>query len=147
MKRLLYFITAVALLVSCSGKNGGKELTLEEKLCAEWHSTSLAIDADIFLNFIEGGTFEMYQQIGEGAYRLYGGTWGLDGNILTGKYSDGEDWAAAYDIIISDKTLTLTSKNDAAEESKFTRAAIPADVKDRCVIVVRSAGHSERPLL
>lgn len=148
MKKLLYILSALLILAGCGKDKGAKELSLKEQLCGEWHSIRLAVDdADVYLNFIEGGTFEMYQQIGEGAYRLYRGTWGLDGNTLTGKYNDGEDWAAGYDITVSDKTLTLTSKNDAAEDSQFSRAAIPAEVKDRCVPVVRAAGSSENLLL
>ena len=134
-------MTAALLLVACGEKNGGNKtkLTLEEQLYGEWHSTKLAIDADIYISFTEDGKFEMYQQIGEGAYRLFRGTWNLEEDLLTGKYNDGEDWAAAYTVAISGKTLTLISENDAAEESQFAKAAIPAEVKDGCVVEVKSS--------
>lgn len=140
MKKLIYILTAALLLASCGDKNGGKnaELTLEEKLCTEWHSTQLPIDADIYISFAEDKTFELYQQIGEGAYRLYRGTWNLEDNLLTGRYNDGEDWAAAYTIFMNDKSLTLTSQNDAAEESQYVMESIPEDVRNGCETVVKS---------
>ena len=126
-------------MVSC-GEKGGKqpELTLEQKLCTEWHSTTLSLDADIYLSFEENNTFELYQKIVEGAYRLYRGTWNLEEDILTGKYNDGEDWAAAYQISIEGETLTMTSKNDAAEVSVYKKAEIPSNVKEGSETIVKS---------
>lgn len=139
MKKTLLIICTLILLASCGEKNGGKtELTLEQKLCTEWHSTSLPVDGDIYISFSEDKTFELYQQIGEGAHRLYRGTWNLEETLLTGKYNDGEAWAAAYEIIINDKQLTMTSVNDAAEESMFARKDIPQEVIQTCETVVKS---------
>ena len=139
MKKILYIISALMLMVSC-GEKGGKqpELTLEQKLCTEWHSTTLSLDADIYLSFAEDNTFELYQKIVEGAYRLYRGTWNLEEDILTGRYNDGEDWAAAYQVSIDGNTLTMTSKNDAAEVSVYKKEAIPDTVKERSETVVKS---------
>ena len=139
MKKTLLIICTLILLASCGEKNGGKtELTLEQKLCTEWHSTSLPVDGDIYISFSEDKTFELYQQIGQGAHRLYRGTWNLEETLLTGKYNDGEAWAAAYEIIINDKQLTMTSVNDAAEESMFVRKDIPQEVIQTCETVVKS---------
>ena len=137
---LLLLVFAVLSFSACGKKPDNKtELTLEQQLCGEWHSTTLAVDADIYLSFAENKTFEMYQQITEGAHRLYRGTWNLEETLLTGKYNDGEDWAAAYDIAIEGETLTLTSVNDAAEKSVYKKTAIPEEVKNGCAVVVKSA--------
>ena len=141
MKRILYIIIAALSIVSCGSKNkdtGKEELTLEQKLYGEWHSTKLAIDADIYISFMENGRFELYQQIGEGAHRVFRGTWNLEEDLLTGKYNDGEDWAAAYKVAIEGSNLTMTSNNDAAEKSTYTKSEIPSEVKDRCETVVKS---------
>ena len=140
MKKIVFFISALMIMVSC-GEKGGKqpELTLEQKLCTEWHSTAMPLDgADIYLSFGEDNTFELYQKIVEGAYRLYRGTWNLEEDMLTGKYNDGEDWAAAYQISIDGETLTMTSTNDAAEVSVYVKAEIPANVKDGSETIVKS---------
>ena len=142
MKKLLYILTALLLMAGCGEKNHGpekKEPTFEDKLCAEWHSEMLPMDnADIYLQLNKDKTFELYQKIGEGAHRLYRGTWNVEENILTGVYNDGESWAAAYAAAMSDKFLTLTSQNDAAEESVFVKEEIPAEVKASCEVMVRS---------
>ena len=148
MKRIAYIFAAIMLLASCNGKNpdGGK-LTLEQLLYGEWHSTSLSITGDIYLDFNEDKTFELYQQIGQGSYRLYRGTWGLQENLLTGKYNDGESWATAYEITVSDKNLTMVSKNDAAEQSLYSKKDIPSEVKDNCITVVKSGQTQGDPAL
>lgn len=143
MRKILYMLAAVLTLASCGDRNGGQngnktELTLEQKLYGQWHSTSVAIDADIYMSFAEDGTFELYQQIGEGAYRLYRGSWNLEESLLTGKYNDGEDWAAGYEVSIEGSTLSLTSVNDAAEESLYEKSEIPERVKEGCVVEVKS---------
>ena len=141
-------MAALMLTASCgekenTGNGEKKEPTFEDRFCKEWHSYQMmTLDiADIYLDFSNDGTFEMYQKIGEGAYRLYRGTWSLDGNMLSGKYNDGEDWSAVYEICISDKFMTMTSQNDAAEENVFEECTIPEEVRETCEIVVRS--HAE----
>lgn len=148
MKRIIYIIAAAFILMSCGDKNKGEtELTLEQKMFGEWHSTSLAITADIYLSFTEDGKFELYQKIGDGAHRLYRGTWNLEENLLTGRYNDGEEWAAGYSVEISGRTLSLTSVNDAAEVSKFDRTEIPEEVKEGCVVEVKASGSCGSPVL
>lgn len=140
MKRIFAVFFALMLLASC-GKNGEDnkpELTLEQQLIGQWHSISNALEADLYIDFQEGKTFELYQQIGEGAHRLYRGTWNLEGTLLTGKYNDGEDWAAAYQVEMREKQLILTSNNDTAEKSTYEKAEIPAEVKETCEVIVKS---------
>lgn len=139
MKRILLILSAVLLLASCGKKNGGEtELTLEQKLSTEWHSTSITVDGDVYIDFKADHTFELYQRIGEGAYRLYRGSWGLEGNLLTGRYNDGEEWASAYNVETDGDSLTLTSNNSTAEKSVYERESIPEEVKNNCIIEVKS---------
>ena len=141
MKKLLYIFAALMLIASCGKNEEGKkpEINLEEQIIGQWHSTSISVDGDIYIEFDQAKTFELYQQIGEGAYRLYRGTWNLEGDLLTGKYNDGEDWAAAYNVAIADNVLTMTSTNDAAEVSVYEKSEVPAEVKDNCITVVKSS--------
>jgi hypothetical protein len=136
MKKLIYILTAVMLLASCDKSGGSK--TPAELLCNQWHSVSLTVSGDIYLDFTDDGKFEMYQKIGEGAYRLYRGTWNVEEDLLTGRYNDGEEWATAYRIAIEGSSLTMTSLDDAAEVSRFSSCTIPEEVKKGCETVVKS---------
>lgn len=140
MKRILLIFAVLALVASCGKNEEGKkpEIDLEEQLIGQWHSTSISVEGDIYIEFYQEKSFELYQQIGEGAYRLYRGTWNLEGDLLTGKYNDGEDWAAAYKVAIEGDVLTMTSQNDAAETSTYKKSDIPSEVKERCETVVKS---------
>lgn len=133
---------AAILMASCGNKQTGpqeEQLSLEDKLIGQWHSTTLTVKGDIYLSFeASGKTFEIYQQIGEGAYRLYRGKWNLEEDLLTGKYNDGEDWHTAYSIVIENGMLTMTSQNDAAEKSAFEGCQIPENVKGNCITIVKS---------
>ena len=128
------------ILASCGKDKGGDNtgLDLEQKLYGDWHSTSLPIDGEIYISFSEDKTFELYQKIGEGVHRLYRGTWALEESLLTGKYNDGEDWAASYNVTVADEVLTMISNNDAAEKSVYEKTEIPATVKETCETVVKS---------
>lgn len=140
MKRILYILSALMILASCGKDKGGDNtgLDLEQKLYGDWHSTSLPIDGEIYISFSEDKTFELYQKIGEGVHRLYRGTWALEESLLTGKYNDGEDWAASYNVTVADEVLTMISNNDAAEKSVYEKTEIPATVKETCETVVKS---------
>ena len=125
------------LLASC-GRDKGKEKTTADYLYGEWHSTSISVSGDVYLSFTDDMKFEMFQKVGEGAYRLYRGTWNVEEDVLTGKYNDGEDWAAAYRITVDDRSLTMTSINDAAENSTYTKAEIPESVRNGSETIVKS---------
>lgn len=148
MKRTLYILLAAFAIIACGEKadpeneNQGSEpvATLSSQIIGEWHSESLQIDADIYMAFAQDGTFELYQQIGDGAHRLYRGTWSINEEkaILSGKYNDGNNWAASYSVTLDKDTLTLTSDNDTKEKSIYKKETIPAEVKEGCVVVVKS---------
>lgn len=132
-------LSALLMLAGCGEKNGEDDKkSTAELLCGEWHSTTLTVSGDVYLDFNEDKTFEMYQKIGDGAYRLYRGTWNVENDILSGKYNDGENWAASYDVAIEGKNLTLTSRNDAAEVTKYSSCTVPEEVKAGSVVVVKS---------
>ena len=168
MKKILDMIIAALVLAACGNGNidpdtppatnppaenpGDKpeEKPVEkiaDKIIGSWHSTSIAIDGDIYLSFTSDGKMELYQKIGEGAYRLYRGTWTINETnaVLSGKYNDGTDWASSYKIVIADRNMTLTSDNEAKEESKFTKADIPSEIKEGSIVAVKSG--KEAPVL
>lgn len=145
MKKILYVICAVLLIAGCDGKNGNKK-DLAEQLYGDWHRTSISAtdmyvytNADIYISFLEDKTFELYQKMGEGAYRLYRGVWNLEEGLLTGRYNDGEDWTTAYTISIEDNVLTMKSNlNNSEVIETYASEAIPEEIKNGCEVVVKS---------
>ena len=143
MRKLIYIMAALLTLAACGKKPDNKtELTLEQQLCGEWHSTSLSIEADIYISFAEDKTFEMYQQITEGAHRLYRGTWNLEGTLLTGKYNDGASWGSGYTVSISEDLNSMTLTPSEGSEQVYRRGSIPLEIKTSCIVVVKSEDQS-----
>lgn len=138
MKRILYILTlAVAILTGC--EKGGEpevQIPLEELICGEWKLTYP--DAAVYVSFSDDKTFEEYQSLNGEIYELRRGTWQLEGNVLSGKYNDEEEWAYTYQTEITDKILTLTAKEDITVKSMYTSCGIPDIVKESCTIVVKS---------
>lgn len=170
MKKILYIIMALSLLAGCGPIDQPEtpdtpdtpdtpvvppdppveDKTLSQRIPGEWHCSVPDFDADIYLNIMDDASFELYQKIGEGSYRLYRGTWTLDEATceFNGKYNDGESWGSSYILALSDedKSMTLTPKNSSDEKQSYSRKEIPSEVKDNCVVVVKS-GNSEAPVL
>lgn len=132
MKKILYILSAAIMMVACNKEEA------ENGIYGQWHSETVSTEADIYLSLTKDNKFELFQQIGEGRHRLYRGTWTLDGNILKGKYNDGEDWAYSYHAEFSKKSLTLTSLDESAQVTVFRREKIPADIKEGSVVIVKS---------
>ncbi len=114
--------------------------TLAEQIPGEWHCTPVNIEADIYVSFTEDGKFELYQQITEGAYRLYRGTWHADEETetISGKYNDGEAWGSSYTVDMRDDSNTMTFTDSALIKYVYSRQEIPASVKDNCAVEVKS---------
>lgn len=165
MRKLLYYVLAAAIFCSCGDKdidpvqpepdkpNTEKpeekpEETLASNITGEWHCTVSDIEAEIYLALTSDKTFELYQKVGEGAFRLYKGAWTLDEDtaMLTGKYNDGNPWGSGYAVTLSEdrNSMTLTP-SEGSEKQTYSRKVIPSEVKEGCVVVVKSG--SEDPLL
>lgn len=145
MKKIIFMICTVLLIAGCGNKEEKKNL--DELLIGEWHSTSLSISdaytyaGEVYIGFNADKTFDLYQKIGEGAFRLYRGSWNIDGDVLAGKYNDGEEWGTRYQISIDGKTLTMKySIHDSEVTSVYTSVVIPSEVKIGCEVVVKSEG-------
>lgn len=162
MKKILYIAALLLSVLSCKepvdpqpGPEPGPnppvaEKTLAEKIAGEWHCTVSDMDADIYLSLVSGNTFELYQKVGEGAYRLYRGTWTLDEKtaVLTGKYNDGEAWGSGYGVVLSEDENTMTLEPSAGGEGQtYRKESIPSDVKENCVVVVKSGSEDCNPAL
>ena len=124
--------------------------TLASKIAKEWHCVVSDIDADIYLSLGDSYTFELYQKIGEGAHRLYKGTWELDEDtaMLSGKYNDGAVWGSRYTVTLSEdgNSMTLTP-SEGSEAQVYRKESIPSEVKEKAVVIVRSDAGCNVPVL
>lgn len=146
MKKILYIIASIILLASCE-----QEKTIAEKLIGDWHCTSTAIDAEIYVSFNAENTFVLYQQIGEGAFRVYNGTYELKAegsqHTLVGAYNDGTPWGAEYVLNMSGADAMTLTAADITETYTRVPVGIPAEVTSSAVVVVKSENIEELPFL
>ena len=127
--KYICILSAVLAIVTACGEKpvqtvtpkivGSRELTdiqytKAAQIGGETVEVRLVFDAD--------GSFSMSQMLGEGRFVDYSGSWVLDGEILSGKYSDGKVWGASYSISVDDRTLSMIPVGkDAPETYVYTR--------------------------
>lgn len=136
MKKILTILavmTAMLLATSC-GEKEKKPLDIT----GEWALQSIATKAvqigsvkvDVYISFAQDGSFELYQKVGEGRYRRFDGNWSLLEDQLSGTYSDGKAWGSTYTVSMDADRLIMLSSSATPEESVYTKATIPSDVKN-----------------
>lgn len=139
MKRLLFILTALLMIAATGCKKEDKKIDYKANLIGEWHCAPDNMDADIYVEFAQDGSFALYQQVGEGRYRNFSGSWECEENILSGTYADGTPWGSSYQMDFDDDTMTLTAMNGSNEVMTYIREDIPGEVLEDC-IVMKSSG-------
>lgn len=137
MKRML--IAACLLLLAAACGKDPEPGPAKADIVGEWQLTGAATKAtvagqtvNVYVAFTADGKFELYQQLGQGWYQYYSGTWALsDGNILSGQYSDGNPWGSEYAVEQNGNTMTLTTAaGEGRETDTYTKTTIPDSVKE-----------------
>ena len=148
---LLHLMSVIALMVGVTGCVENEQLQPEKfELEQCWGLKSFCgtpVDADILIDFEEGGEFTIYQRTQESKYIVFTGTYEADeaNSLLTGEYSDGTSWSRSYNYTVDKvaRELALVSVEMADEVSVYEPAKLPADD----VIATRSAWVSDvKPL-
>ena len=138
MKRFLLF-AATALLVMLTGcKEEIPEGTPAMDITGEWALADISTKAaaigsqtvSAYVSFTEEGKFELYQQLGQGWYSRFTGTWTLTEETLSGSYDGGRPWGSSYTVTLSDNTMTLTTASG-SETDTYVRTPIPDEVKNK----------------
>ena len=146
MKKSIYIL--IALLLVATGCKKDKPVDHARLIIGEWHCTPETFEADVYLALDNDGTFDLYQQIGEGRHRHYSGEWELDGTTLSGTYSSGDDWGSGYQVSFSgDNTMSLKTLNGSEEVMKYSRKAIPSEVIKGSIEVKSTVDADCRPVL
>ena len=136
MKRLMTICLATVLLSCLSSCRKDSKPEEVFSITGDWNITSVTTKSavigsqtvDVYLRFLEDGTFAMYQKTGSARYECFTGTWTLDSHVLGGKYSDGTPWAARYNVSREGRTMTLESITTPVEVSVYTETTIPQNV-------------------
>ncbi len=132
---LLLAAAAVVCAVSCKDPvEPTPDFT--EEIVGEWQLKSIATKTtnlggqtvDVYIAFEKGGSFTLYQMLGQGRYHSYTGKWALADGTLSGTYSSGKAWGSTYSVDISGSTMTLTS-DIGGEVDTYTRSTIPDNIK------------------
>ena len=138
MKKYTIFFMAAALCMAvftgCKDKNGS-DITVKSSIVGEWQLSEWngeqAVDFSIYMRFKENGHFDLYQKVTTSYFELYEGQYRISSDgLLTGRYSDGQNWNESYDFTLSDsdRRLTLVSRSDSHVVSVYVRTQIPDDL-------------------
>lgn len=141
MKRIKYILIALAAV--CFAASCEKAPETSTAIVAEWHLIEMtdvpASDLpSVYIEFNADLTFEIYQKVGEGRYRRYDGTYVVTENIVTGEYSDGEDWGSGYTAAFEDEILVLTADNGSGEVCRYEKASLDQAEKDKADVVTKA---------
>lgn len=140
----LIFATVVALgLASCSKTDANLE-----KISGEWYwnSTEAGVDMEVYVAFHTDATFDLYQKLGEGAFRHYTGTYTFDGDTLKGIYSDKTAWAHDYIVTISGNNLTMKYVGEEVSIT-YVKKTIPFTVRHHHTEPLKSMADDYVPFL
>ena len=131
MKSFKIFSLAMLMLlalVGCGEKKGGNGV----KVAGEWQLVQwndATPEFKVYIDFNADGTFEMYQQVWSFDYELYTGKYVITGDVMTGTYADGSNWACGYKVNVVDGQLTMYSQEDQSVTSLYEKCTIPEEIK------------------
>lgn len=141
MKKIMILAMSALLFVCCGGNGSGeqKEEQPTIDITGQWELTDISTKSarignetvTVYVEF-NNGNFELYQVLGAGRPHKYTGTYTLSDNLLSGKYSEGKNWAASYEVSQSGSSLTLTKKGG-GETDTYRKSSIPQDIKDNAI--------------
>lgn len=147
MNKIKYLLIALAVVFLSSCVKGSDTVTA---IVAEWHLVEMTgVQADdlpsVYIDFKADLTFEIYQKVGEGRYRRYDGTYVVTEDVVTGKYSDGEDWGSGYAVSFDgdDEILVLTADNGSGEVCKYEKLSLDQAEKEKADVVTKA--HESLP--
>lgn len=128
-------LAVVAMFVACESSNTPQQNEpKKDVITKEWHIESWneqTPEFDVYIEFLEQGTFNIYQQVYTLNYVRYSGTYTAVDGQLSGVYDNGVEWDSSYTYTISadGSQLTLVSKEFTPITSVYVNETIPEAVK------------------
>lgn len=145
--RIILTLSVAFAFISCGGSGGEDGPQVSTEIVAEWHLVSMSGVSSVpqvYVNFAQDLSFELYQKVGEGRYRKYTGTYAVTGSVVSGKYSDGEKWGSEYDASFDGGKLVLTAKNGSEEVCTYEKKALSESDKADALLVTKSVEDGPR---
>ena len=150
MKKLFALAAVLLTIAACGGKDnpdtpsptpgaggsgGGGSTTTKVDVTGSWELIGVetkvsvgSVNVSVYITFDSGGSFTLYQKIGEGRYSVFTGTYTMSSdNKLSGKYSNNAAWGP-YTAALSGGKLTLTSAGGKEVDTYTKISSIPAAV-------------------
>ena len=150
MKKLFALAAVLLTIAACGGKDnpdtpsptpggggsgGGASTTTKVDVTGSWELIGVetkvsvgSVNVSVYITFDSGGSFTLYQKIGEGRYSVFTGTYTMSSdNKLSGKYSNNAAWGP-YTAALSGGKLTLTSAGGKEVDTYTKISSIPAAV-------------------
>mgnify|MGYP003299296187 FL=1 len=84
--KLLLALSVAFASISC-GETGSDGPVVSDQIVGEWHLVSVSglnSVPQVYVEFGQDLSFELYQKVGEGRYRKYEGTYAVAGAIVSG---------------------------------------------------------------
>lgn len=144
VNKIMLAVAAVLAFASCVKP----EDAVVKELAGDWYYETVEADTpvQVYVSFAKDMTFELYQKVGEGAFRKYSGTYTFDGTLLDGVYSDKAPWKEAKTVTIDGDSLTAVGVKT-GETITYVRKLVPATVRYHYSDALKSMPVSAEPWL
>jgi hypothetical protein len=144
VNKILFAAAAILALASCVKS----EEALVKKLAGDWYYETVESDVpvQVYVSFANDMTYQLFQKVGDGAFRRYTGTYTFDGTVLDGVYSDKSTWKEAKNVTIDGDILTAVGVKT-GETITYVRKLVPATVRYHYTDAVKSMALESEPWL
>ena len=144
VNKILFAAAAILALASCVKS----EEALVKKLAGDWYYETVESDVpvQVYVSFANDMTFQLFQKVGDGAFRRYTGTYTFDGTVLDGVYSDKSTWKEAKNVTFDGDILTAVGVKT-GETITYVRKLVPATVRYHYTDAVKSMALESEPWL
>ena len=123
------------MVSACGDKGGDSKKGLD--ITGQWELIDIETkvvhigeaEIEVYIEFNKDNTFNLWQMIGAGRFEKMTGTWILNQNVLSGKYSDGKAWGANYEVGIESGNLVMTETKQDIQTYIYRKCTIPSDIQ------------------
>lgn len=94
----------------------------------EWHGTTP--DFGVYMDITAEGSITLWQRIDSYEWSTYHSTATLNGDVISGTYSDGYAWSASYSVTLDGDVMTWTNTENSNDVSVYVRTTLPDNLAE-----------------